>query len=113
MTPDTRHTPVYRDDLDKLGDRLEDAIKEAVTDTRNAIKESENAWRTRAHELATLLQAQQLAVALQDQRLKTLADAAKDEKEARAALWARVLIVTGMVASLVAWVYDKVAGVKP
>lgn len=72
------------------------------------IKESEEKWRERTHELASAAQTQAIALALQGQRIDAIERAAKDEKEDRRWLWGAVISSAGLIGGLVAWVTELV-----
>jgi hypothetical protein len=99
--------PVFRDELNGLVERLERAIEKGNERTEGAIAKSEVAWRERTHELANFLHAQQVAAALLAQKVAEIERAAEADRLDRRRLWGRVVTVTGMVAALVAWVFDK------
>lgn len=70
------------------------------------IKESEEKWRLRTHELAQTAQIHAIDLALQKQRIEAIERAAKEQKDDRRWLWGAVISCAGLIGGLVAWLTE-------
>lgn len=77
-----------------------------------AIAKSEEKWRERTHELASMAQTQAIALALQDQRIQVIERAAAVAKEDRRWMWGAVISSAGLIGGIVSW-FTEIVRHKP
>lgn len=83
--------------------RIERTLREGLQDVRFAVKESEEGWRSRAHQLSEDIQTQMLDVGL----IKIGLERDKHERETTARyLWIKLGIAIPMIVGLATWIAD-------